>query len=339
MLTIQSNVSLTPYHTFSIDVSARYFVEVASEQDIYTLFHLPMMQSLPRLILGGGSNILFTQDFNGIVIKVNIEGIDILKEDNTHVWVRAGAGESWHKFVLYCIEKNLSGLENLSLIPGTVGAAPIQNIGAYGVELKDCFDKLEALNIQTGEKKIFDYADCKFGYRDSVFKNELKGEFIITYVTFKLAKTPTFKTAYGDIQKTLDQMNIKELSIKAVSDAVIKIRRSKLPDPAELGNAGSFFKNPEISIEAFQNLQKFYPEIPHFVVTEKVIKIPAGWFIEQCGWKGKKLGSVGVHTRQALVLVNYGGAKGLEIKQLSEKIQASVFEKFGIMLHPEVNMI
>lgn len=339
MLTIQSNVSLKSYNTFGIDATARYLVEVDNDEDIQTLLQLPDVQTLPKLILGGGSNLLLTQDFNGLVVKINIKGIQTIKEDQDNIWVQAGAGENWHEFVMYCVERKWAGLENLSLIPGTVGAAPMQNIGAYGVEIKDTFYRLEAVHIATGQKRIFTREECKFGYRDSVFKNEVKGEYIISSVQFKLHKTPTFHISYGDIQKTLDQMSIKELSIKAISDAVIKIRKSKLPDPAEIGNAGSFFKNPEILTSQYHQLQQLYPEIPGYVVSEDRTKVPAGWLIEQCGWKGKRLGNIGVHTKQALVLVNYGGGKGAEIKQLAEKIQTSVEEKFGIKLLTEVNFV
>ena len=339
MLTIQSNVSLKSYNAFGIDVTTRYLVEVDNDQDIQTLFQLPDIQSLPKLILGGGSNLLLTQDFNGLVIKINIKGIETVKEDQDHVWLRVGAGENWHEFVMYCVERGLGGIENLSLIPGTVGAAPMQNIGAYGVEIKDTFDRLEAVDISTGVKRIFTNADCRFGYRDSVFKNEVKGQYIISNVQFKLDKNPIFHVSYGDIQKTLEQMGVKELTIKAISEAVIKIRRSKLPDPAEIGNAGSFFKNPEIPASQYETLKIEYPNIPGYVINEEIVKVPAGWLIEQCGWKGKRFGNIGVHARQALVLVNYGGGKGLEIKQLSERIQASVEEHFGICLHTEVNFI
>jgi len=339
MLTIQSNLSLKPHNTFGIDATARYFIEVETEDDIKTLLQLPDIQQLPKLILGSGSNVLFSQDFGGLVVKIGIKGIEKIGEDQQHVWLKVGAGELWHGLVLHCVAHGYAGLENLSLIPGTVGAAPMQNIGAYGVEIKDTFENLEAIQISTGQKRYFSKTDCQFGYRDSVFKGAAKGLFFITSVTFKLNKNPTYQISYGDIQKTLDQMGVKEPSIKTISDAVIKIRRSKLPDPAEIGNAGSFFKNPEIPDAQYQNLKIDYPEIPSYATTQNNVKIPAGWLIEQCGWKGKKLGNVGVHTRQALVLVNYGGATGLEIKQLSEKIQTSVESRFGIKLQPEVNFI
>ena len=339
MLTIQSNVSLKPYNTFGIDATARYLVEVENEEDIQTLLQLPNAHTSPMLVLGGGSNLLLTQDFNGLAVKINLKGIQVVKEDQEHVWVRAGAGESWHGFVMHCVEKGWAGLENLSLIPGTVGAAPMQNIGAYGVEIKDTFDRLEAVQLSTGEKHIFTNADCRFGYRDSVFKNEVKGKYIISSVQFKLSKQPTFQVSYGDIQTTLAQMGVKELSIRAVSEAVIKIRRSKLPDPAEIGNAGSFFKNPEIPASQYEALKIQYPTIPGYVINNTTVKVPAGWLIEQNGWKGKRFGSIGVHTRQALVLVNYGGGKGADIQQLAYKIQNSVEEQFGIRLHTEVNFV
>lgn len=339
MLTIQSNLSLKPHNTFGIDATTRYFIEVETEDDIKTLLQLPDIQQLPKLILGSGSNVLFTQDFGGVVVKIGIKGIEKVAENQQHVWLKVGAGELWHGLVLHCVAQGYAGLENLSLIPGTVGAAPMQNIGAYGVEIKDTFENLEAIEISTGQKRHFSKADCQFGYRDSIFKHAAKGLFFITNVTFKLNKIPVYQTSYGDIQKTLDQMGVKEPSIKAISDAVIKIRRGKLPDPAEIGNAGSFFKNPEISNAQYQNLKTDYPEIPSYPTTQDTLKIPAGWLIEQCGWKGKKLGNVGVHGRQALVLVNHGGATGLEIKQLSEKIQSSVQNKFGIKLQPEVNFV
>lgn len=339
MLTIQSNVSLKSYNTFGIDATARYLVEVENEEDIQTLLQLPNAHTSPMLVLGGGSNLLLTQDFNGLAVKINLKGIQVVKEDQEHVWVRAGAGESWHGFVMHCVEKGWAGLENLSLIPGTVGAAPMQNIGAYGVEIKDTFDRLEAVQLSTGEKHIFTNADCRFGYRDSVFKNEVKGKYIISSVQFKLSKQPTFQVSYGDIQTTLAQMGVKELSIRAVSEAVIKIRRSKLPDPAEIGNAGSFFKNPEIPASQYEALKIQYPTIPGYVINNTTVKVPAGWLIEQNGWKGKRFGSIGVHTRQALVLVNYGGGKGADIQQLAYKIQNSVEEQFGIRLHTEVNFV
>ncbi len=339
MLTVQSNVSLKPYNTFGIDVAAKYLVEVSNTSDIQTVLHLSNLQTLPKLILGGGSNILFTQDFDGLVVKMALKGIETLSETDDYVWLKVGAGEKWHDLVMYSVSKGYGGLENLSLIPGTVGAAPIQNIGAYGVELKETFVQLEAVDLKTGELKIFSKPDCRFGYRDSIFKQEAKDTYIITSVTFLLNKKPKFKTEYGDIQRTIEQMGVKELSIKAISDAVIKIRSSKLPDPAEIGNAGSFFKNPEISQHLFDKLKANYTDIPGYPAQKGFVKVPAGWLIEQSGWKGKRIGNIGVHTKQALVLVNYGNGRGIEIRQLAEKIIESVLEKFGVRLSPEVNFI
>ncbi|TAH10795.1 MAG: UDP-N-acetylmuramate dehydrogenase [Runella slithyformis] len=339
MLTIQSNISLKPYNTFGIDALSRYFIEINAEEDLQTLYQLAELQRLDKLILGGGSNIVLTQDFGGLTIKISIKGIEQIREDNAHVWLKVGAGEPWHGLVLHCVERGYGGIENLALIPGTVGAAPIQNIGAYGVELKDTFQELCAVEVATGQKLVFSKTDCQFGYRDSIFKQHAKERYFITSVTLRLNKTPVFRTEYGDIQKTLEQMGVKEPSIRAISEAVIKIRRSKLPDPAELGNAGSFFKNPEILKIDHAALQTDYPEMPSYPIDTTTVKIPAGWLIEQCGWKGKRLGNVGVHARQALVLVNYGGGTGLEIRQLSEKIQQSVQARFGIKLQPEVNFV
>ncbi len=339
MLTIQSNVSLRPYNTFGIDVTARYLVEINSEDSLQTMLQLTDFQHLDKLILGSGSNILFTQPFDGVIVKIDLKGIAITAETDQNIWLKVAAGEAWHDLVIYCVSNNYAGLENLSLIPGTVGAAPIQNIGAYGVELKDSFVSLEAIELATGQKHNFSHSDCRFGYRDSIFKHEAKGKFVITSVVFKLDKTPTFRLSYGDIQKTIDLMASKTLTIKAVSDAVIKIRRSKLPDPVEIGNAGSFFKNPEISTSQFEPLKNRFEAIPSFSISPEIVKIPAGWLIEQCGWKGKQIGNVGVHAKQALVLVNYGNGSGLEIKRLSERIQESVFEKFGIRLSTEVNIV
>jgi UDP-N-acetylmuramate dehydrogenase len=337
---MQQNVSLKPYNTFGLDATARYFVEVASLSSLQEVLQSPDFQSCERLILGGGSNLLLTQDFAGLVIKINLQGITIERENEELVWVKAGAGVVWHDFVLFCIENKLGGVENLSLIPGTVGAAPMQNIGAYGVEIKDTFESLEAWHIGSSQLHTFTHADCHFGYRESVFKHEAKGQYIITSVTFKLNKKPTFNVSYGDIQKTLVEMGVTQPSLKAISDAVIHIRQSKLPNPAEIGNAGSFFKNPEIPLAHYQVLHAQYPTMPSYKVADPtLIKVPAGWLIEQCGWKGFREGNIGVHARQALVLVNYGGGNGLEIKHLSEKIQASVFEKFGIRLSAEVNFV
>ena len=336
---IQENVSLRPFNTFGFDATARHFVSITSVSQLQELLRDPQWKSVPRWILGGGSNVLITQNVEGLVIKIAITGIECVHEDEQYVWLRVGAGENWHQFVLYCVENEYAGVENLSLIPGTVGAAPMQNIGAYGVEIKDVFEELQAVEIATGQVKTFDSTACAFGYRESVFKHTLKNQYIITSVTFRLQKTPAFRVTYGDIQKTLEAMHIQELSLRAISEAVIHIRQSKLPDPAQIGNAGSFFKNPEISKSQFEALQAQYPTLPGYPVNDETVKVPAGWLIEQAGWKGYRLGSVGVHDRQALVLVHYGEGTGQQIKDLAAQVQASVDSKFGIKLSPEVNFM
>ena len=336
---MQQNISLKPFNTFGLEASARFFVEVNSVTELKIILQNPDFQSIDKLFLGGGSNILLTKNYDGLVIKINLKGISKVSEDDSHVYVQTGAGENWHQLVMYCVENQYAGMENLSLIPGTVGAAPMQNIGAYGVEIKDIFEELQALNLQTLEMETFNLADCHFGYRESIFKHEAKGKYVITSVNFKLNKTPIFKISYGDIQKTLQEMNVTDLSIKAVSDAVISIRKSKLPDPAEIGNSGSFFKNPEIPKVQYEELKERFENIPSYPINESTVKVPAGWLIEQAGWKGFRDGEIGVHARQALVLVNYGKGTGEQIKALSAKIQASVLEKFGISLSTEVNFV
>jgi len=338
-MTIQQNISLKSYNTFGLEATARFFVEIQSVEELKSILQNSDYQSVEKLFLGGGSNILLTKNYEGLVVKINLKGINKIFEDDAHIHIQAGAGEIWHELVMYCVENQYAGMENLSLIPGTVGAAPMQNIGAYGVEIKDIFEELQALNLETFEVETFKLADCHFGYRESIFKHEAKGKYVITSVTFKLNKTPVFKTAYGDIQKTLAEMNVTDLSIKAVSDAVIAIRKSKLPDPAEIGNSGSFFKNPEIPKAQYDELKARFENIPSYPINETTVKVPAGWLIEQAGWKGFRDGEIGVHSRQALVLVNYGGGTGEQIKALSAKIQASVLEKFGISLSTEVNFI
>ena len=338
-MTIQQNVSLKPYNTFGLEATARFFVEIQSVEELKSVLQSPDYKSVGKLFLGGGSNIMLTKNFEGLVVKINFEGINNIFEDDAHIHIQAGAGEIWHQLVMYCVENQYAGMENLSLIPGTVGAAPMQNIGAYGVEIKDIFEELQALNLETLEIETFKLNDCHFGYRESIFKHEAKGKYVITSVTFKLNKIPVYKVAYGDIQKTLAEMNVIDLSIKAVSDAVISIRKSKLPDPAEIGNSGSFFKNPEIPKVQYEELKAKFENIPSYPINETTVKIPAGWLIEQAGWKGFRDGEIGVHIRQALVLVNYGGGTGEQIKALSAKIQASVLEKFGISLSTEVNFI
>lgn len=336
---LQEHVSLKPINTFGIDVKARYYLRVDTLQTLRNFLAQPSLRALPQLVLGGGSNVLLLNDFKGSVLHMAIEGITKIKEDQDYVWVQAGAGVDWHQLVLHCIDNNYAGIENLSLIPGTVGAAPIQNIGAYGVALRDVFASLEALEIRTGKVHTFDQTACAFGYRDSIFKNEHKRQYIILNVTFQLQKKPSFKTEYGAIQQTLDAMGTQELSIKSISDAVIHIRQSKLPDPTRLGNAGSFFKNPVIAEAQFKQLKSQHPEIPGYPQPEGQVKVPAAWLIEQCGWKGKTSGAVGVHEQQPLVLVNYGGGTGQAIYQLAQDMQQSVQAQFDIKIEPEVNLI
>lgn len=333
---VTENFSLKNHNTFGINVSCRYFVECFSIDDFLSLLSDKQYFSLPKLILGGGSNILFTKNFDGIIIKNSMKGIEVIKEDDDDVLVKSGAGEVWHDLVLFCLKNNFGGIENLSLIPGTVGAAPIQNIGAYGVELKEVFFELEAIDIDSRNLKTFSSEDCGFGYRDSVFKNELKNKFIIANVTLKLNKHHHFNVSYGAIK---DELKNKEVTIQNISEAVCKIRMSKLPNPAEIGNAGSFFKNPVISKEKFELLKNEFPGISFYPAENNRMKLAAGWLIEQCGWKGKITGQTGVHKNQALVLVNYGNANGDEIFQLSEEIKKSVKEKFGVELETEVNII
>jgi UDP-N-acetylmuramate dehydrogenase len=341
MLNTQSHVSLKSYNTFGIDADARYLVEINHADDISTLLQLTDFMGVPKLILGGGSNVLLCHNFDGLVIKMNIQGIEVIRDNDTHVYITVGAGVNWHEFVLFCVQHDYAGVENLSLIPGTVGAAPMQNIGAYGVELEQVFESLTAVHTLTGEQRTFLHADCQFGYRESIFKRELKGQYIITSVTFRLDRQPTFHTRYGAIQETLADMGVSpdNISIKAISDAVIRIRRSKLPDPAEIGNAGSFFKNPEIPKTQFDTLKEQFNALPGYPIGTDTVKVPAGWLIEQAGWKGYRSGDAGVHTKQALVLVNYGNATGQEILTLAQHVKDSVLEKFDIAITPEVNVV
>lgn len=338
-MNIFENYPLRPLNTFHIDANARYFTAVSTIDEAREVLSSERFRSMPRLILGGGSNILFTRDFNGIVIRNELKGIQLVREDADHYYVKAGAGENWHLFVMHCIENNYAGVENLSLIPGNVGAGPMQNIGAYGVELKDVFHELEALNMQTLSLETFSNAACRFGYRESVFKREAKDQYIITSVTFRLNKRPVFNTNYGAIEKELEAMRVQALSIRAISQAVINIRSSKLPDPAKIGNAGSFFKNPVVSIEKYESLKQQFPGIVAYPSSPTEMKLAAGWLIEQCGWKGQTYGDAGVHKLQALVLVNYGNAEGREIYNLSQRILDSVYEKFGVELEREVNIV
>jgi UDP-N-acetylmuramate dehydrogenase len=335
---IQQNVSLQKLNTFGINVLAKHFTEINSITDIESLSTEAIFND-EKLIVGGGSNILFTKNFDGLVVKNNLKGISVIEKTNDYILVKVAAGEVWHQFVLFCIQNNFCGIENLSLIPGCVGASPMQNIGAYGVEIKDVFHSLEAYHIQDKKLITFNLNECEFGYRESVFKRKFKNQFIITSVTFKLTQQPNFKISYGAIEQQLEAMHVKELSIKAVSDAVTAIRSSKLPNPAEIGNAGSFFKNPEISVDKFNSLKNNFENIVAYDVANGNKKLAAGWLIEQCGWKGKTIGNCGVHKNQALVLVNYGGAKGEEIYNLSTEVINSVNSKFGVELEREVNII
>lgn len=338
-MTIHENYSLKKFNTFGIAAEARYFTEFSSIDEIKQILTDKKFTFTEKLILGGGSNILFTKNFDGIVLKNNLKGISIVNEDADYYYVKAAAGEVWHEFVMYCVKNNYSGIENLSLIPGNVGASPMQNIGAYGVEIKDTFHSLEALHINDYSIHTFSKNDCKFGYRESVFKHEFKNQFIITSVTFKLNKKPVFNTSYGAIEKELENMGVQQLSIQAISKAVCNIRSSKLPNPKEIGNAGSFFKNPEIGSEKFSSLKQAFPTIVSYDLPNGNVKLAAGWLIEQCGWKGKTIGDAGVHKLQALVLVNYNNATGNEIFNLSQQILDSVKNKFGVDLEREVNII
>ncbi|CAG0951564.1 MAG: UDP-N-acetylmuramate dehydrogenase [Bacteroidetes bacterium] len=336
---IKENISLKPYNTFNIDANAMYFTELESTENIYEFIHEKKFQNIPQLILGGGSNILLTDHFDGIVLKNQLKGIRLIQETLEHYFIKASAGENWHRFVLYCIENNYAGLENLSLIPGCVGASPMQNIGAYGVEVKDLIHEVETIHLSSGQTQVFDNSSCKFDYRSSVFKTSYKNQFIITHVVFKLNKKPNYTVTYGSIEEELDKMGIKELSIRAISDAVCRIRKSKLPNPIEIGNAGSFFKNPVVPIKIAKELKEHYPDIPIYTVNSTHCKLAAGWLIEKCGWKGKTIKNCGVHTKQALVLVNYGNASGKDILELANRIIASVKDTFHIELEKEVNII
>lgn len=334
---ILRNTSLKKYNTFGIDVNAAEFAVFNSVEELERILSM-RNTDLPLLILGGGSNILFTKEVEAFVLKNEISGMEIVGETADYVDLKVGAGMVWHEFVLYTIAQGWGGVENLSLIPGSVGASPMQNIGAYGAEIKDVFVSLEALEIKSNKLKSFDKTTCAFGYRESVFKKELKGQYIITSVTYRLTKKPTFNTGYGAIQSELDSAGVHELSVKAISDAVIAIRQSKLPDPKVLGNAGSFFKNPIVSKALFERLIAEYPNMPNYPQVDNSVKLAAGWLIEQVGLKGFRIGDCGVHEKQALVLVNYGSATGDEIFALSELIIGKVESKFSVKLEREVNI-
>jgi UDP-N-acetylmuramate dehydrogenase len=340
MIKIDEHVGLKSYNTFGIDATARYFCQITSEDQFKSLLQTDLYKNEKVLILGGGSNILFTKDFDGLVVKTDIKGIHIVDENDETVSIKAMSGEIWHELVVHCVNHQWGGIQNLSLIPGTTGAAPIQNIGAYGVEVKEVVKEVTGIDRINGDEKTFQNNECAFGYRESIFKHQLKEKFFISSVTLSLTKkNHIINTNYGAIKDTLKEMNIIEPTLKSISDAVIHIRKSKLPDPTHVGNAGSFFKNPTISLLHYQSLQKLYINIPGYHSVNQEVKVPAGWLIEQCGWKGKRLNDIGVHAQQALVLVNYGNGNGKEIFQLAMNIISSVKEKFNIILSPEVNII
>ncbi|UCE93958.1 MAG: UDP-N-acetylmuramate dehydrogenase [Flavobacteriaceae bacterium] len=332
----QKNVSLKAYNTFGIDVIAEKFAEVSSADSLASLLSV----NKDVIILSGGSNILLTKDLSRPVVLINNKGIKIIEKTGDHVLVRAEAGENWHEFVMWCLKKDFGGLENLSLIPGNVGTSPMQNIGAYGVEIKDRFVSLEAMEIKTGKILSFSKEQCAFGYRESIFKNELKGQYVILSVTFKLSvKNHAIVDGYGAIKEQLRKDGVKNPTIQNISDAVIKIRQSKLPDPKDIGNSGSFFKNPVISEEHFKQIQSDFPDMPFYRISEELVKVPAGWLVETSGFKGKRYGDAGVHKKQALVLVNYDKATGSEVLEVARKIQNTVKTNFNIALEMEVNIL
>lgn len=335
---ITSGIDISSYTTFGISTKVNQFATFSSAQELEKLLS-EKQKDTSLLILGGGSNLLFTKDFEGLILKNDIVGFEIIEKDGDDVYVKAGAGENWHSFVVRTINLNLGGLENLSLIPGNVGASPMQNIGAYGREIKDVFHSLEAYHIETGEIHTFTNGACEFGYRESVFKRKFKNQYVILNVTYKLSKKHHLNTSYGAIEEQLKVMNVDNPTIKDVSNAVIAIRQSKLPNPKELGNAGSFFKNPVIDKILYEKLKLKYSDMVFYPVDENRVKVPAGWLIEKSGWKGKTVGNCGVHKFQALVLVNYGGATGKQVFELSEDIIQDVFKKFEIQLEREVNII
>ncbi|HAH50836.1 MAG TPA: UDP-N-acetylenolpyruvoylglucosamine reductase [Balneola sp.] len=337
-LTIKQDVDLSSFNTMGVSAKTSFFVEVCTIAELGEAIQFAEEKGLEILVLGGGSNTFFIKDFTGLVLHISILGKKFSSREDD-ILVKVAAGENWHAFVLKCVEMGIGGIENLSLIPGSVGAAPIQNIGAYGVELEDVFENLEAFMIDSKEIRTFNKSECKFGYRDSIFKKELKGKAIITSVTLKLFRNGEVNTSYKALSVLLESKGLSKPTIKDVSDAVIEIRQSKLPDPKEIGNTGSFFKNPVISVQQFDLLKSEFPELPSYPVTERLVKIPAGWLIDKAGWKGKRIGDAGVHSKQALVLVNHGKATGEEIWNLAEEIRLSIKEKFDIMLTPEVNVV
>jgi len=335
---ISENQNLQKLNTFSINANARYFVDIRSTQELLDLSSSKIYSNNIKYILGGGSNILLTKDIDCLVIKNSILGIEIIKESEDEIILKVGSGENWHKLVCYCVNKGYGGIENLSLIPGSVGAAPLQNIGAYGVELADSFHSLEAFHLNKLESHSFNKTNCNFGYRESIFKNKLAGQYIITSVTLKLNKHPKINISYGNIKEELNKLNIINPSIKDVSNVVISIRERKLPDPKKIGNSGSFFKNPIISVSKFKKIKRKHSNIVHYIIDENNVKLAAGWLIDNAGWKGKTINNYGVHENQALVLVNYGGASGENINNLSNLIIEDILEKYNVKLEKEVNV-
>ena len=335
---IQNHFSLKNFNTFGIEANAKQFVAVHSIEELKSV--LVQNTSKNKFILGGGSNMLLTKDIDALVIHIDLKGKKIVEENDDFVWVESQAGENWHEFVIWTIDNNFGGLENMSLIPGNVGTTPVQNIGAYGTEIKDTFVSCEAMKIESFEMRSFNKADCHFGYRESIFKNEVKDQYIITSVVFKLTKNNhNINISYGDIASELEKLNIIKPSLRDVSNAVITIRQSKLPDPKVLGNSGSFFKNPIVLKSDFEPIHMKFPEMKFYEISETEVKVPAGWLIEQAGFKGKRFGDAGIHKNQALVLVNYGTATGQEILNVSKEIQDTIFKKFGIQIEAEVNII
>ncbi len=337
-MTILENISLKNLNTFGLEAKARYFVETISEEELKEAISYDLFKHASKLVLGGGSNILLTADFDGLVIKISIPGIKIIEEDKDAVFIEAGAGVVWNYLVHFCVERNFGGIENLSLIPGTVGAAPIQNIGAYGQELKDVLYLLKGISISEVKEKTFQNDECKFDYRDSIFKNELKGKFIVTSIILRLSRNPKLNLSYGSVKDEIEKLNLKQITVRDVSNVISNIRRRKLPDPAVTGNAGSYFRNPEVDEIKFLKIKEDFPDVIAHKQVNGNYKIAAGWMIEKCGWKGKRIGNTGSHAKQSLVIVNYGGAEGKEILMLAGKIKNSVKQKFDIVLTEEVNI-
>lgn len=334
---VRENYSLKNYNTFGIDVKCRYFVESDTESEFLEFVSSYELKPEEIMVLGEGSNFLFTDDFDGTVFYPTMKGMEIVEENDEHVWVKVGAGEVWDDFVAWAVEQGYGGVENLSLIPGHVGAAPVQNVGAYGMEAGDTIERVEAIQIEKARKETISAADCRFAYRDSIFKGEWKNRYIVTYVVFRLTKVPEFRLNYGSVREELQKLG--EVSLKNIRRAIIQIRRAKLPDVKELPNAGSFFKNPVVSREQAGQLKERYPELPIYPVDEDRVKLAAGWLIEQCGWKGKDLGKAGVYEKQALILVNRAGASGVEVARLANEVKKSVFMTFGVWIEPEVYVI